>query len=105
MLIAMIFNGCIAYILNSYYTGRLIEYSTFQQLKDITPSFLVGIATCLAMWSVELLMLSVMQQFLVQLIVGGLLLIFILEILKLNEYMEIKSIFHKYFRKVNFKGF
>ena len=103
MLIAMIVNGCIAYLLNSYYTASLIQYSTISQLRDITPSFLVGVATCLAMWSVELFMLSVIQQLLVQLLVGGLLLIFILEIFKLNEYLEIKSILHTYYRKVSFK--
>ncbi|WP_372643237.1 lipopolysaccharide biosynthesis protein [Ancylomarina sp.] len=103
MLIAMIVNGCIAYLLNSYYTASLIQYSTISQLKDITPSFLVGVATCLAMWSVELLMLSLVQQFIVQLLVGGILLIFILEIFKLHEYLEIKSILHTYYRKVSFK--
>jgi len=103
MLIAMIVNGCIAYFLNSYYTASLIQYSTMNQLKDISPSFLVGVVTCLAMWSVELLMLSVVQQFLVQLLVGGVLLIVILEVFKLNEYLEIKSILNKYYRKVSFK--
>ncbi|MGZ2368733.1 lipopolysaccharide biosynthesis protein [Ancylomarina sp. YFZ004] len=103
MLIAMIINGCISYLLNSYYTSSLIQYSRINQIKDITPSFLVGVVTCLAMWSVELLMLSVVQQFIIQLLVGGVLLIFILEIFKLNEYLEIKSILHTYIRKVSFK--
>lgn len=43
MILGMIMNSIIAYIINSYYSGRLIGYSTRQQVLDILPSFLFAI--------------------------------------------------------------
>lgn len=43
MLIGSVFTGIISYYLNSYYSGPLLGYSVRTQIKDITPSFLIGI--------------------------------------------------------------
>lgn len=103
MLIGLIFTGWVSYFLNSYYTSGLINYSPLNQLKDIAPSFMVGVTTCIAMWSVELLHMSVVSQFLIQLSVGGTLLFTLLEIFKIHEYVEIKTIIFTYIRKIGVK--
>ncbi len=42
MIIGMIFNSFVAYYLNSYWSGKFIDYSMKQQVKDIMPSFLLA---------------------------------------------------------------
>lgn len=37
-------NSVIAYFLNSYYSGRFIKYPVFEQLRDIAPIVVLGIA-------------------------------------------------------------
>lgn len=39
-----------AYYLNSYYSGRLINYSTWDQIKDLLPVTFIGGLTASAMW-------------------------------------------------------
>src|SRR5690606_38057674 len=42
MIIGMIVNSFIGYFLNSYWSGKYIGYSTWQQFKDLLPSFIVA---------------------------------------------------------------
>ena len=43
LLWAAVLNSYIAYFINSYYSADLLSYSTFEQIKDITPIFIVSI--------------------------------------------------------------
>ena len=40
MLVGSIVIGIISFFLNSYYTGKKLGYSSWQQLKDVAPSYL-----------------------------------------------------------------
>lgn len=42
MILGMLINTIIAYYLNSFWSGKLIGYSSFEQVKDIFPSFLLA---------------------------------------------------------------
>ncbi|HPR13489.1 MAG TPA: lipopolysaccharide biosynthesis protein [Bacteroidales bacterium] len=42
LLIGMIIHSIVSYFLNSYYSGRLINYPAREQVSDIMPSFLVS---------------------------------------------------------------
>lgn len=44
MLIGSVLSSFIAYYLNAYYSGPLLGYSIRAQIKDITPSFIIGFA-------------------------------------------------------------
>jgi uncharacterized membrane-anchored protein len=37
-----IVNSCIVYFINSYFSAELLSYSTKEQIKDITPIFIVS---------------------------------------------------------------
>ena len=87
MLWGSVMVGVVGYFLDSHYASRLIEYSLFQQIKDITPSFLVALTTASVLFMMSFLPLSPFILFPLQLITGVILiytlsLLFHLESLK-----------------------
>jgi O-antigen/teichoic acid export membrane protein len=47
------FNAVFFYVLNSYYTGRFIDYGMIEQIKDILPTLLLSIAMGVIVFFVE----------------------------------------------------
>lgn len=92
MLWGSVLTSFVAYFLNSYYSARLVDYSTRTQLKDIFPTFVVSLAVAAIMWSITLLNYSVMLTLLLQCSTGLLLGIIVYELIKLPEYLELKEI-------------
>ena len=82
----------IAFYLNSYYSVQLVNYSTWTQIKDILPAFLVSLVVAATMWSVTLLNFPVVITLVVQCATGLVLGVIFYEIIKLPEYMELKEI-------------
>jgi len=94
MIIGMIFLSIGAYFINSYWTNRLIQYSVIEQLLDITPSFILALATSTIMFFVgNLITAKPAAIFFIQCITGCVFLISLSEIIKLATYLEIKQIF------------
>lgn len=81
-----------AYLLNSYYSAMLINYSTWVQIKDISPSFLVSIFVASVMWSLTLLNYSIWITLPLQCILGFIMAIAIYETIKSTGYFELKGI-------------
>ena len=92
MLWGSVFLSFASYLLNSYYSARLINYSTWTQIKDIFPSFLVSIFVATAMWSLILLNFSIWITLPLQCILGLIITIAIYETIKSTEYFELKRI-------------
>ena len=92
MLWGSVFTSFIAYFLNSYYSARLIDYPTMDQLKDILPTFLTSFIVAFFMWCISLLDWSVYLLLPLQLFLGILLIAFIYEKVKLPEYIELKQL-------------
>lgn len=93
MIVGMIFNSFIAYYLNSYWSGKYIGYSMSQQIKDISPSFLLAATSSLVVAGVGYLLgTSSLIELVVQVIVGGVLTIGIAELIHLDSYLYIKGI-------------
>jgi teichuronic acid exporter len=92
MLWGGVFISFAAYLLNSYYSAMLINYSTWAQVKDIAPSFLVSIFVALAMWCLTLLNYSIWVTLPLQCILGLGMAIAIYETIKSTEYFELKQI-------------
>lgn len=89
MLYTSIITTIIAYFLNSYYSGKLIGYSSWMQIKDFAPSY--GVATLIAL-SVYFLKFLPMTYWLVlpmQLILG--IAVFFLVSRNMEEYKELKG--------------
>ena len=102
MLIGSVFAGFIAYYLNAYYSGPLLNYSIREQILDIMPSFLIGFTGAFlsflpvlifdsADWGISW---SVAAFFILplQLIIGAVTILLLCEKGHKQEYIELKGI-------------
>ncbi len=92
MIFGMWFNNIVAYYLNSYYSGRHINYPIREQVADILPSLLlaltVGTIVALAGW---LFPLASFPKLIVQVLLGGILVFGLSELFKLKDYLYLKD--------------
>ena len=95
MLWVNMFVGIIAYFLNSYYSGRLLGYSSWMQLRDIAPSYALAIAIALSVWFLKYLPLNYWIVLPLQIIIGVTVFFTLCKLFKLNEYKEIIDILKK----------
>lgn len=84
--------GLFNYYLNSYYSGKFLNYDIITQIKDISPSFFLASAAALMVYAVSFIPMSLYIVFPVQLVVGLVAVIVLSEIFKIDEYKEIKKI-------------
>ena len=92
MLWVNIFVGIIGYFLNAYYSGRLLGYSSWMQLRDIAPSYALAIAIALPVWFLKFLPLSYWIVLPMQVLVGAFTFLAVCKVTKINEYSEILNI-------------
>lgn len=93
MIMGMIVNTQIAYLLNSYWSGHLIDYPMIEQIKDILPSFvlsvIMGILVTVLGW---LLPFDYPITLMIQVTFGALATIVLAEISHLEAYFFLKEI-------------
>jgi len=90
----MLVLNLIAYYLNSYWSGRFIGYSTLEQIKDISPSFLLALVVGLCTFAAGyLLHVSIALKLIIQIAIGVVLTIGISEVLFMKDYLYMKDIF------------
>ena len=99
MLWVNIFVGIIGYFLNAYYSGRLLGYSSWMQLRGIAPSYTLAIAISLSVWFLKYLPLSYWIILPLQLVVGTAVFFCCCKLFKLNEYKEIMDILKQHRNK------
>lgn len=92
MLWGSVILSLISYFLNSYFSGRLLNYSSRAQIADLLPGFLIATFVALVMWSITFLHLSSWSIIILQCLTGGIMTIAINEKIKLSEYLDIKHI-------------
>jgi hypothetical protein len=92
MLWANLAVGIIAYFLNSHYSGRLLGYSSWMQLRDIAPSYALAIAIALPVYFLKFLPLSYWIVLPMQVLVGAFTFLAVCKVTKINEYSEILNI-------------
>ena len=98
MLIGSIIVNIVAYLLNVYYSSRLLGYTMKRQLKDITPALMVaGLVSILVF-----LPIYISHQYYVilpiQILVWLVMLIIVSETIKLDGYLYIKTILKEHVR-------
>lgn len=92
IIIGMIVNSIIAYFLNSYWSGKLINYSMREQILDITPSFLLAIIMGIIVYFIgSLLPFSNFYILIIQIITGGIIVFSFCELTEMNAYIYIKD--------------
>lgn len=92
MLWGSVLTGFFAYWLNSFYSGKMIDYGSLAQLRDIAPSFGVAFVMMAALYALTLTELPPVALLAVQLIAGAGITIGLCELLRLEEYRELKNI-------------
>ena len=93
MILGMWFNSLLAYYLNSYYSGRFINYPVNEQIVDILPSLILALFMGTAVFLVGLIIpVSYLPKLIIQIIIGGLLTVSASEFIKLESYLNLKAI-------------
>jgi len=93
MIVGMIVVSVISYFLNSYYSGRVINYSSLAQLRDIMPSFVLALFNAVIVYFIgKYLPAPTVVVLIVQLLISVFIIITIAESLKLKDYLFIKAI-------------
>lgn len=95
MLWGVVVTGFIAFFLNSYYTGKKLNYSSWMQLKDISPSLAVSFVVAFSIFFFKYLPISFWIILPLQLFMGCMSLLVICEYNQLEEYLELKTISKK----------
>ena len=102
MIIGMLVNTIIAYYLNSYWSGKFIDYSFFSQIKDIIPSFILAVIINSIVFLEGLIIpFSPFILLCLQVFTGGSLCFLLCECSHNRDYFYIKSIFLNKLKKVN----
>ena len=96
MLVGSIVTGIISFFLNTYYTGRVLNYSSWMQLKDVAPSYRVAFIVALSVYFFKYLPLSYWFVLPLQIVVGTGVFFAVCETRKLPEYLEVKGIAKEY---------
>ncbi len=103
MLIGTIITGFLSFFLNSYYTGKKLGYSSWMQLKDIAPSYGLSLIIALSVYFFKFLPISNWIILPIQIIIGVIVFFLFCEIIKMEEYMEVKGIALQYLSKLKRK--
>lgn len=101
MILGMWITTLIGYYLNSYWSGRLINYSMREQIIDIMPGLYLSIVMGVILFFLDqVLIVSYSIKLIVMVITGSIVVISLSEGLKIEAYKELKSIIsEKLFRK------
>lgn len=92
--------GIIAFFLNSHYSGKLLGYSSWMQLKDIAPSYGLSFLIALSVYFLKYLPLSYWVILPMQIVVGVGAFFIVCETTQLQEYLEVKSIAKRFVEKL-----
>lgn len=101
MIIGMIINSFIAYFLNSFWSGKFVGYSTREQISDLIPSFLLAGSMSVAVFILGLILpFTPLWNLIIQILFGAIFVFTAGELLKLKDYLYIKSIVLEQINKV-----
>lgn len=96
MLWGSVLTGIISYFLNSYYSGKYLNYKVGEQILDILPSFCIASIMAIVLWFLSFSHLSPFIILPIQLIIGIIITFVLCETTKLAEYIEMKKIILSY---------
>lgn len=100
MLLGTIITGIIAFFLNSYYTGKKLNYSSWMQLRDVAPSYGVAVIIAISVYFFKYLPLSNWIILPIQIIVGIAVFFAFCEKTQMEEYVEVKGMVKQYLSKI-----
>lgn len=92
MLFGSVITGFIAYYLNAFYSGKFLNYSILEQVRDIIPSFIIAMIMAVSVWGISFINLPSVALLAIQLSAGVVIIILLCELVRLDSYLEIKHI-------------
>lgn len=101
MVASSVVTGIIAYFLNSHYSGKLIGYSSWMQIKDIAPSYGLSFLIAVSVYFLKYLPLSYWIILPMQIIVGTIVFFLVCKVLKNEEYVQVKEMVMTFIGKLN----
>ena len=96
MLYTNIITSVIAYFLNSHYSGKLLGYSSWMQIRDIAPLYGIAILLALSVYFLKFLPVTYWIVLPLQLILGTIVFFVLCTVTKQEEYLEIKKMVMPY---------
>lgn len=92
MLYTNLVTTIIAYILNSYYSGKLFGYTSWMQIKDIAPSYVIATLVAVSIYPLKYIHLTYWIIMPLQIVIGLILIIVLCKLTKRTEYDELSDI-------------
>lgn len=92
MALGTVFSGIISSFINSYPNKKLLDYSYFEQMKDILPSIVLSCVMGIIAYSIVFLGLSDLITIILQIIIGGITYILLSYVIKLECFMYLLKI-------------
>ena len=101
MIVCIIINSIIAFFMNSFWSKKLIGFSSMQQLKEILPSFLLATIMGLILCAFDYFTnFNPLLGLISQILIGFTFIIIFSEVTSFSDYMYIKKTLLKKFKKV-----
>ena len=100
MLYISIVSSIISYFLNSYFPGKLLGYTSWMQLQDISKSFSITFATAVVVFILKYLPMSNWIILPIQVVVGLVVFILLCKLTKIEEYAEMLKMIKPMLNKI-----
>ena len=91
MVAGTVVTGFISFFLNSHYSGKMLGYSSWMQLKDIAPSYGLALMIALSVYFLKYLPFSYWIVLPMQIVVGIAVFFVVCKLTKMQEYEEVKD--------------
>ena len=92
MVAGSIATGIISFFLNSHYSGKLLGYTSWMQLKDVAPSYGLSLVIAVSVYFLKYLPLSYWVILPMQIVAGVGVFFFVCELTKMPELEEVKEL-------------
>lgn len=100
MLYTTVITSIISYFLNSYFSGKLLGYSSWMQLRDIAPSFFISLSMAVIVFCLKFLPFSNWLILPMQILLGIIVFFFLCKITKIEEYKEVINMIKPVLNKI-----
>lgn len=100
MAVGVLITGIISSFINSYPNKKLLNYSYFDQIKDLYPAFLISLIMALSIYFIKFLSFSIIMTLILQILVGIIIYVLISYLFKVESFMYILGILKKFKKRV-----
>ena len=96
LLYGSILSSIICFFINSYYSGKFLDYSSFNQIKDFSPIILIGLITGFTIYHIDQYFVTYMISDIVRLFLGSIIglvtYLFLSYLFRISSISELKNI-------------